>query len=113
MVGAIGFGTSIIAFRMAGRAYRQWRSQPGRIAKKFYEGGFENPMSKREAALILGCRQSAQRDKIMERYRLLMKVNHPDLGGSPFLSQKVNEAKELLLSSKIGNKPGSGSKGAR
>lgn len=63
---------------------------------RFYEGGFEEPMSKREAALILGCRENATKEKIMARYRTLMKVNHPDLGGSPFLSSKINEAKELL-----------------
>ncbi len=53
-------------------------------------------MTKREAALILGCRESASKEKIMARYRTLMKANHPDLGGSPFLSSKINEAKELL-----------------
>jgi DnaJ-class molecular chaperone len=64
--------------------------------KKFYEGGFEEDMDRREAAKILGCRESSTRERIMARYRTLMKKNHPDLGGSPFLSTKINEAKELL-----------------
>ena len=69
----------------------------GRLrGRKFYEGGFESPMSKKEAALVLGCRESASKQKIMERYRTLMRLNHPDLGGSPLLTRKVNEAKELL-----------------
>jgi len=51
----------------------------------------------------LGLRQTADAQKITERYRLLMKLNHPDLGGSPFIAQKVNEAKELLLKSKKTN----------
>ena len=51
----------------------------------------------------LGFRQTADAQKITERYRLLMKLNHPDLGGSPFIAQKVNEAKELLLKSKKTN----------
>jgi len=64
---------------------------------KFYEGGFEKVMSKREAAMVLGCRTTSSSARVMERYRTLMKLNHPDLGGSPFLSQKVNQAKDLLL----------------
>lgn len=66
------------------------------LSKAFYEGGFEDKMSRSEAARILGVRESANRDRILERYRSLMKINHPDRGGSPMLSLKVNEAKELL-----------------
>jgi len=66
------------------------------LAKRFYDGGFEDKMSKREAALILGVRESASKERVLDRYRALMRINHPDLGGSPFLSYKVNEAKELL-----------------
>lgn len=67
-----------------------------RMRSTFYLGGFERDMSKREASLILGCRESSTKEKIMERYRILMKLNHPDLGGSPHLSAKINDAKELL-----------------
>ena len=62
----------------------------------FHDGGFQDKMDRREAALILGVRENASRERIMERYRQLMKVNHPDLGGSPYVSTKINEAKELL-----------------
>ena len=77
-------------------------STTARLTKNMYTGGFDVPegnekMSRREAALILGCRESATRERIMERYRTLMKINHPDRGGSPFLSLKVNEAKDVLF----------------
>jgi len=63
---------------------------------QYHEGGFSEKMDRAEAALILGVRDNASKEKIMERYRQLMKVNHPDLGGSPYVSTKINEAKELL-----------------
>lgn len=63
---------------------------------QYHEGGFAEKMDRTEAALILGVRDNASKEKIMERYRQLMKVNHPDLGGSPYVSTKINEAKELL-----------------
>lgn len=71
-------------------------SHTATLQKVFYEGGFEDKMTKGEAAKILGVRESAPRDRILERYRTLMKINHPDRGGSPLLSLKVNEAKEML-----------------
>lgn len=64
--------------------------------RKFYEGGFQDDLDKREAAMILGVRQNAPKELIMDRYRTLMRSNHPDLGGSPYLASKVNDAKELL-----------------
>jgi DnaJ family protein C protein 19 len=67
------------------------------FARGFYEGGFEDQMTRREAALILGVRETATREKIREAHRRMALLNHPDTGGSPFLAQKINEAKELLL----------------
>ena len=65
----------------------------------FYDGGFRTSMTKREAALILGVREGANKDRIQRAHRKMMVINHPDTGGSPYISLKVNEAKELLISS--------------
>ena len=69
-------------------------------AKTFYQGGFEEKMTKREAALILGVRESASRERIREAHRYMSRANHPDTGGSEYLAMKINEAKDLLLGSK-------------
>jgi hypothetical protein len=70
------------------------------FAKNFYDGGFEEKMTKREAALILGVRESANPERIKEAHRKIMQINHPDKGGSAYLTAKVNEAKDLLLKGK-------------
>ena len=67
------------------------------VGTKYYEGGFEETMTKREAALILGVRESASPQRIKDAHRKLLILNHPDTGGSTYLSGKLNEAKELLL----------------
>lgn len=67
------------------------------FAKRFYDGGFEEKMTKREAALILGVRESAEINKVKAAHRRILLLNHPDMGGSPFIASKVNEAKDLLL----------------
>jgi hypothetical protein len=71
------------------------------FSKNFYDGGFEEKMSKREAALILGVRESASIDRIKEAHRKVMLLNHPDKGGSAYLTAKVNEAKDLLLKGRV------------
>jgi hypothetical protein len=68
--------------------------------RNFYDGPFEDKMTRREAALILGVRESANPDRIRHAHRKLLIANHPDTGGSTFLSTKINEAKELLLNGK-------------
>jgi len=67
------------------------------FGKKFYEGGFEPEMTRREAALILGIRESATRKKVKEAHRRLAMINHPDTGGSTHVATKINEAKDKLL----------------
>ncbi|KXS13526.1 hypothetical protein M427DRAFT_100449 [Gonapodya prolifera JEL478] len=68
----------------------------GPQASKFLRGGFESKMSRREAAAILGLRETAPREKVKEAHKRIMLANHPDLGGSPYIASKVNEAKEIL-----------------
>jgi DnaJ homolog subfamily C member 19 len=67
------------------------------VGASYYQGGFEDTMNKREAALILGVRESSSAKKIKDAHRRLLVLNHPDTGGSTFVAGKINEAKELLL----------------
>jgi hypothetical protein len=66
-------------------------------AKRFYDGPFEESMTKREAALILGVRESASLKRVKAAHRKLTILNHPDTGGSTYISTKLNEAKEILV----------------
>jgi hypothetical protein len=70
------------------------------FTKNFYDGGFQEKMTRREAALILGVRESATAERVKEAHRRVLLQNHPDRGGSPFIAAKVNEAKEFLLKGK-------------
>lgn len=56
-------------------------------------------MDHAEAARILEVKPSASREQIGARYRYLMRVNHPDLNGSAYISLKVTDAKDLLMPS--------------
>jgi DnaJ family protein C protein 19 len=64
---------------------------------RYYSGGFGEKMSRREAAQILGVRESAEAKRIKDSHRRILMANHPDKGGSPYMAAKINEAKELLL----------------
>lgn len=77
-----------------------WWNRPR--APKRYKGGFEETMTRREAALILGVRESADKKKVQEAYKRIMMLNHPDLGGSAFVTTKINEAKDMLTKGKRG-----------
>ncbi|KAL0095092.1 hypothetical protein J3Q64DRAFT_1093813 [Phycomyces blakesleeanus] len=101
--------TIVIGFAVAGaatagrlglRAYQEWQKMPrAPRMSKFYKGGFDAKMNKREAALILGIREAqATKQKVKEAHRRIMLLNHPDRGGSPYLALKINEAKEFLES---------------
>ncbi|XP_070160436.1 mitochondrial import inner membrane translocase subunit TIM14 isoform X2 [Polyergus mexicanus] len=66
------------------------------VNTKYYKGGFEPKMTKREASLILGVSPTASKGKVKDQFKKVMSVNHPDRGGSPYIAAKINEAKDLL-----------------
>ncbi len=46
---------------------------------------------------VLGLAPGASREKIVETHRKLMRVWHPDKGGSNYIASQINQAKDLLL----------------
>ncbi|XP_050546379.1 mitochondrial import inner membrane translocase subunit TIM14 [Daktulosphaira vitifoliae] len=64
--------------------------------KRYYKGGFDPTMTKKEASLILDVSANAPKNKIKEAHKRIMLINHPDKGGSPYIAAKINEAKDLL-----------------
>jgi DnaJ family protein C protein 19 len=65
-------------------------------ADRYYAGGFETKMSKREAMLILNLKNLEDKTTIKNNYKKILMGNHPDKGGSVYLSQKINEAKKVI-----------------
>ncbi len=60
----------------------------------------KNPdkINKNMALEILGLTETASKDDILKKYQDLMKKNHPDKGGSEWITKKLNQARETLLS---------------
>ena len=56
-----------------------------------------NKMDRDEALEILGLDRKANKDEIIERYNKLIKKNHPDLGGSEWITKRINMARDILL----------------
>lgn len=54
-------------------------------------------MDKDEALEILGLDRKATKDEIIKRYNKLIKKNHPDLGGSEWITKRINKARDILL----------------
>jgi len=46
-------------------------------------------MTRREAAQVLGIRESADAKRIKTAHRKILIANHPDKGGSPYMAAKV------------------------
>ncbi|KAL3753912.1 hypothetical protein ACJRO7_001195 [Eucalyptus globulus] len=95
-------GIAIAAAAYAGRygiqAWQAFKARPPTATmRRFYDGGFQPTMTRREASLILGVRERTPTDKIREAHRRVMVANHPDAGGSHYLASKINEAKDVML----------------
>jgi DnaJ family protein C protein 19 len=76
----------------------------GGVLGRYYKGGFQNKMNLREACLILNVSDNKNIKKIRESYKKLMMLNHPDSGGSTYISSKINEAKDFLIKYRSGRK---------
>lgn len=58
--------------------------------------GFPEELSVLDAERILQCSPNPCLEELKERRAVMMRLNHPDMGGSAFLASKVNEAFEKL-----------------
>ncbi|XP_064647690.1 mitochondrial import inner membrane translocase subunit TIM14-like isoform X1 [Lineus longissimus] len=100
---AVGFAGRY-AFRYGRLAQQTIEKQMGALptmaGSKYYKGGFDPKMSKREASLVLGISPSSSKQKIKDSHKKIMLLNHPDRGGSPYLAAKINEAKDYMDSQK-------------
>lgn len=65
--------------------------------KKFFIVGFEKKMNLQEAKQIFNT-NAMQKETLDRLYERLIIANHPDRNGSPYIMQKVNEARKLLMS---------------
>ncbi|MGL9732685.1 MAG: J domain-containing protein [Wolbachia sp.] len=54
-------------------------------------------LSTDEALKILGLNPEASKNEINKAYQNLMKLVHPDKGGSEYFAQKLNAARDRLL----------------
>lgn len=79
--------------RTHGDAWREAAGAGGRSGA----AGAGGAMTREEAYNVLGLGPGAGKDEIRAAHRKLMKLAHPDHGGSDYLASKINEAKDLLL----------------
>ena len=54
-------------------------------------------MTKKEALEILGLDENATKEDIIKSHQKLIKKNHPDIGGSDWVTKKLNKARDILL----------------
>ena len=66
----------------------------------FKKNNYKISMDKNEAFEILGLDFNASRDDIITAHKKLIEKNHPDKGGSDYLSAKINKARDVLLKNK-------------
>lgn len=79
------------------RVFPDWREH----TQAGYEGAAavadESLMTETLALEILGLDETADKEQVTKAHRSLMQKMHPDRGGSDYLAQKINAAKDFLM----------------
>ncbi len=80
------------------RYYPDWRDRVDSDAfrNRNNTSVFDN-MTRKEAYQILGLEPNASQEENYQAWRRLIKGVHPDSGGSDFLAEKINTARDILL----------------
>lgn len=92
----------LIALLISGASARRKRQQKGAKSQK-KGGALENGsggMSVKDAYAILGLKVGASDEEIHGAYISLIQKNHPDRGGSDYLSAQINQAHDVLMDPK-------------
>lgn len=82
------------------RMHTNWREQPGAdsgAASQAARGSSDTQMTEALALEILGLMPGASEEDIVAAHRRLMQRMHPDRGGSDYLAQRINAARDFLL----------------
>ena len=100
---ALGWALMVlIALLISGAAAKRKRQQQGEHPQK-KGGALENSsggMSVKDAYAILGLKAGASDEEIHAAYINLIQKNHPDRGGSDYLSSQINQAHDVLMDPK-------------
>ena len=94
-------GSAIAAVIMLGPLVWSWLKQPGLGSGAKPRVGRAAPprggMTRDEAYAVLGLAPGADEAQIRAAHHRLMRMAHPDSGGSDWLASRVNQARDLLL----------------
>ena len=79
----------------------RWGNFINFVARVFLRNKSQNfkkeNMTKKEALEILGLNENASKEEIIQSHQKLIKKNHPDVGGSDWVTKKLNKARDILL----------------
>ncbi len=97
-------GTAIAALVMLGPLVWSWMKDPNAAAKpraRMFNAARPPPrsagMSREEAYSVLGLQPGADAEAIRAAHIRLMRLAHPDRGGSDWLASRINQARDVLL----------------
>ncbi|ALO46851.1 DnaJ domain-containing protein [Pseudohongiella spirulinae] len=80
------------------RVHPGWQENAGAAHGAREDSSAEGSMNETLALEILGLSPGATEDQIVAAHRRLMQKLHPDRGGSDYLAQRINAARDFLLS---------------